>query len=60
MNVLLDTAAWINAVKEPETMPVKVLSVLRDGGNSFFLSDISLLVWPQRESRLGNDVWTVA
>ena len=48
MNVLLDTAAWINAVKEPETMPAKALSVLRDGGNTFFLSDIS---WPKSQKR---------
>ncbi len=43
MNVLLDTATWINGVKEPETLPVKVLAILRNGANSFFLSDISLL-----------------
>jgi PIN domain nuclease of toxin-antitoxin system len=43
MNVLLDTATWINGVKEPETLPVKVLAILRNEENSFFLSDISLL-----------------
>jgi PIN domain nuclease of toxin-antitoxin system len=43
MNVLLDTAAWINGVKEPETLPSKALRILRDNANSFFLSDISLL-----------------
>ncbi len=43
MNVLMDTATWINAVKEPETLPAKALNVLRDGTNTFFLSDISLL-----------------
>jgi PIN domain nuclease of toxin-antitoxin system len=43
MNVLLDTAAWINGVKEPETLPPKALRILRDGANGFFLSDISLL-----------------
>ncbi len=43
MNVLLDTATWINGVKEPETLPAKVLAVLRNEANSFFLSDISLL-----------------
>jgi PIN domain nuclease of toxin-antitoxin system len=43
MNFLLDTATWINGVKEPETLPVKVLAILRNGANSFFLSDISLL-----------------
>jgi PIN domain nuclease of toxin-antitoxin system len=43
MNVLLDTAAWINGVKEPETLPPKVRSILRNSSNSFFLSDISLL-----------------
>ena len=42
MNVLLDTATWIKAVKEPETHPAKALGILRDGSNSFFLSDISL------------------
>jgi PIN domain nuclease of toxin-antitoxin system len=43
MNLLLDTATWINGVKEPETLPVKVLAILRNEENSFFLSDISLL-----------------
>src|SRR5881397_2798616 len=43
MNVLLDTAAWINAVKEPETLPAKALALLRNEANDFFLSDISLL-----------------
>jgi PIN domain nuclease of toxin-antitoxin system len=43
MNVLLDTATWINGVKEPETLPAKVLAILRSETNSFFLSDISLL-----------------
>ena len=43
MNVLLDTATWINAVKEPETLPVRALTVLQDEANNFFLSDISLL-----------------
>jgi len=43
MNVLLDTATWINAVKEPETLPNRALNILRDETNSFFLSDISLL-----------------
>jgi PIN domain nuclease of toxin-antitoxin system len=43
MNFLLDTATWINGVKEPETLPVKVLAILRNEANSFFLSDISLL-----------------
>ena len=43
MNLLLDTATWINGVKEPETLPVKILAVLRNEANSFFLSDISLL-----------------
>jgi PIN domain nuclease of toxin-antitoxin system len=43
MNVLLDTATWINGVKEPETLPAKVLAILRNETNSFFLSDISLL-----------------
>jgi PIN domain nuclease of toxin-antitoxin system len=43
MNVLLDTAAWINAVKEPETLPAKVLTLLRNETNRFFISDISLL-----------------
>jgi PIN domain nuclease of toxin-antitoxin system len=43
MNVLLDTAAWINAVKEPETLPAKALALLRNETNRFFLSDISLL-----------------
>jgi hypothetical protein len=36
--VLLGTATWINAVKEPETLPAKVLVILRDQVNSFFLS----------------------
>ena len=43
MNVLLDTAAWINGVKEPKTLPAKVLAIFRNESNSFFLSDISLL-----------------
>ena len=43
MNVLLDTAAWINGVKEPETLPARALSILRNEANRFFLSDISLL-----------------
>ncbi len=43
MNVLLDTATWINGVKEPETLPAKALAILRNESNSFFLSDISLL-----------------
>jgi PIN domain nuclease of toxin-antitoxin system len=43
MNVLLDTATWINAVKEPETLPARPLKILRDDDNRFFLSDISLL-----------------
>ena len=43
MNVLLDTATWINAVKEPETLPARALNILRDDTNRFFLSDISLL-----------------
>src|SRR6185295_16108708 len=43
MNILLDTATWINGVKEPETLPSKALSLLEDSGNSFFLSSISLL-----------------
>ena len=43
MNVLLDTATWINAVKEPGTLPAKALVILKDQANSFFLSDISLL-----------------
>ena len=43
MNVLLDTATWINAVKEPETLPAKALAILRNETNGFFLSDISLL-----------------
>jgi PIN domain nuclease of toxin-antitoxin system len=43
MNILLDTATWINGVKEPETLPAKALAVLRNETNSFFLSDISLL-----------------
>jgi PIN domain nuclease of toxin-antitoxin system len=43
MNVLLDTATWINGVKEPETLPSKALAILRNETNSFFLSDISLL-----------------
>src|SRR5438093_3183424 len=43
MNVLLDTVAWINAVKEPETLPAKALALLRNEANRFFLSGISLL-----------------
>jgi PIN domain nuclease of toxin-antitoxin system len=43
VNVLLDTATWINAVKEPETLPSSALKLLRNETNSFFLSDISLL-----------------
>src|SRR5262249_38426692 len=43
VNILLDTATWINAVKEPETLPARVLSILRQETNSFYLSDLSLL-----------------
>lgn len=43
MNVLLDTATWINGVKEPETLPAKIRAILKSETNSFFLSDISLL-----------------
>ncbi len=43
MNVLLDTATWINAVKEPETLSARALTILREETNIFFLSDISLL-----------------
>jgi PIN domain nuclease of toxin-antitoxin system len=43
MNVLLDTATWINAVKEPETLPARPLAILKEEANSFFLSDLSLL-----------------
>ncbi len=43
MNILLDTATWINGVKEPETLPARVLAILRNEANAFFLSDISLL-----------------
>jgi len=43
MTVLLDTATWINSVKEPETLPPKAPRILRDAANVFLLSDISLL-----------------
>ena len=43
MNILLDTATWINAVKEPETLPTRALGILRQQSNSFYLSDLSLL-----------------
>jgi PIN domain nuclease of toxin-antitoxin system len=43
VNVLLDTATWINAVKEPETLSARVLTILRQETNSFYLSDLSLL-----------------
>lgn len=43
MNVLLDTATWINGVKEPETLPARALAILRNETNQFFISDISLL-----------------
>lgn len=43
MNVLLDTAAWINGAKEPETLPIKALAIMREQTNRFFLSGISLL-----------------
>ncbi len=43
MNILLDTATWINSVKEPENLPARVLVLLEKAENSFFLSDISLL-----------------
>jgi PIN domain nuclease of toxin-antitoxin system len=42
MRVLLDTATWINAVKEPETLSARALTILQDEENDFFLSDISL------------------
>ncbi len=44
MNYLLDTATWINSVKEPETLPREIRNIV---GNSrkhtFSLADISLL-----------------
>ena len=43
MNALLDTATWINAVKEPEALPARILAILQDDSNAFFLADISLL-----------------
>lgn len=43
MNVLLDTATWINAVKEPETLPARVLALVEDEDNLLHLSDMSLL-----------------
>ena len=43
MNILLDTATWINAVKEPETLPTRILAILHDESNTFHLSGISLL-----------------
>lgn len=43
MNVLLDTAAWINAAKEPDTLPARALKVIEDENNVLYLSDISLL-----------------
>ena len=43
MNVLLDTTTWINAVKEPETLPARALVILQQETNDFFLSDLSLL-----------------
>jgi PIN domain nuclease of toxin-antitoxin system len=39
---LLDTAAWINAVKEPETVPPHLRQLFASGGEEFGLSDISL------------------
>ena len=44
MNCLLDTATWINSVKEPETLPPRIRAVLSDNvNNTFALADISLL-----------------
>jgi PIN domain nuclease of toxin-antitoxin system len=42
VRVLLDTATWINAVKEPETLPARALRILEDAEHEFFLSEISL------------------
>jgi len=39
---LLDTATWINAVKEPDTVPPKLRELFASGGEQFGLSDISL------------------
>ena len=36
MNVLFDTAVWINGVKEPETLPARILSDVAVGGNASF------------------------
>jgi PIN domain nuclease of toxin-antitoxin system len=52
MNVLLDTAAWINGAKEPETLPARALAILRNKTNRFFLSDISLLEASTLERRV--------
>jgi len=44
MNYLLDTATWINSVKEPETLPRRIRAWLADTArHTFSLADISLL-----------------
>ena len=42
MNYLLDTAPWINGVKEPTTLPDRVRQLLGDESEVFGLADISL------------------
>ncbi len=42
MNYLLDTAPWINGVKEPATLPARVRNLLADEDEVFGLADISL------------------
>lgn len=43
MNVLLDTATWINSVEQPKQLPANILAIVRDRKNSFYVSGMSLL-----------------
>ena len=44
MNYLLDTATWINSVKEPETLPHRIRAWMKDAtSHTFSLADVSLL-----------------
>lgn len=43
MRYVLDTAPWINGVKQPETLPRKIREVLEAPGEVFGLPDICLL-----------------
>jgi PIN domain nuclease of toxin-antitoxin system len=42
VNYLLDTAPWINSVKEPAALPARIRRLLSDPAEVFGLADISL------------------